>query len=120
MLGIEQKKGDANILSGKLIAYARILPSTDAEPAPAPFQSMVRNGLLVIEGDFRDTNTVRQLLQKELGNNFDEKIDNLIERIQEEGGDLPEGFDPEMIRERINELSNMEVIPIPAKITFSL
>lgn len=117
MLGIEQKKGDANILSGKLIAYARILPSTDAEPAPAPFQSMVRNGLLVIEGDFRDTNTVRQLLQKELGNNFDEKIDNLIERIQEEGGDLPEGFDPEMIRDRINELSNMEVIPIPAKIT---
>ena len=117
MLGIEQKKGQSDILSGKLIAYARILPSTENDNAPAPFQNMVKNGLLVIEGDFRQNNTLRQFIQKEIGANFDENIAGLLERIQEEGGELPEGLDPEVIRERIEELSNMEVIPIPAKIT---
>lgn len=117
MLGIEQKKGHSDILSGKLIAYARILPSTENDNAPAPFQNMVKNGLLVIEGDFRQNNTLRQFIQKEIGANFDENIAGLLERIQEEGGELPEGLDPEVIRERIEELSNMEVIPIPAKIT---
>lgn len=117
VLGIEQKKGDGNVLSGKLIAYARILPTQDNEPAPQPFLDMVKNGLLVIEGDFRANNTFKQFLRKELGRDFDENIAGMIERIKEEGGDLPEGIDAEAIRERVNELSNMEVIPIPAKIT---
>lgn len=116
-LGIVQKKGDSQILCGKLIAYARILPTQDAEQAPQPFLEMVRNGLLVIEGDFRANNTFKQFLRKELGKDFDENIAGMIERIKEEGGELPEGIDPEAIRDRVNELSNMEVIPIPAKIT---
>lgn len=117
MLGIEQKKGHSEILCGKLIAYARILPSTETDTAPEPFHNMAKNGLLVIEGDFRQNNTFRQFLQKEMGDNFDESIAGLLERIKEEGGELPEGLDADVIRERVNELSNMEVIPIPAKIT---
>lgn len=116
MLGIEQKKGVSDILCGKLVAYAKILPAIDQEGAPEPFQNMARNGLLVIEGDFRQNNTFKQFLQREMGENFDENIAGLLERIREEGGELPEGLDAETIRERVNELSNMEVIPIPAKI----
>lgn len=118
VLGIEQKKGDAEILSGKLTAYAKILPTETPEPAPQPFQDMVRNGLLVVEGDFRQNNSFRQFLKKELGKDFDENISGLLERIREEGGELPEGIDIESIRERVNELANMEVIPIPAKIVY--
>ncbi len=118
LLGIEQKKGSASRLCGKLIAYARILPTAEEDTAPQPFQEMVRNGLLVIEGDFRHSESLKQMLRKELGNGLDENIAGLIEHIKEEGGDLPEGLDPEAIRERINELSNMEVIPIPAKIVY--
>lgn len=117
LLGIQQKKGDAQVLCGKLIAYARILPSTDNDGAPTPFQEMVRNGLLVVEGDFRANNTFKQFLRKELGRDFDQNIAGLIERIKDEGGEIPEGLDVDAIRERVNELSNMEVIPIPAKIT---
>ncbi len=117
ILGIEQKKGNGNILSGRLIAYARILPTQETDNAPQPFLDMVKNGLLVIEGDFRASNTLKQFLRKEMGREFDENIAGMLERIKEEGGELPEGLDAETIRERVNELSNMEVIPIPAKIT---
>lgn len=117
MLGIEQKKGDPEILCGRLIAYAKILPSAEPEPEPKPFQDMARNGLLVIEGDFRDTGTTfKQYLQKELGKDVDKNIAGFIEKLREETGDLPEGLDPDTIRERMNELSSMEVIPIPARI----
>lgn len=117
MLGIEQKKGDSDVLCGRLIAYAKILPSAEPEPEPKPFQDMARNGLLVIEGDFRDTGTtLKQYLQKELGKDVDKNIAGFLEKLREETGDLPEGLDPDSIRERMNELTNMEVIPIPARI----
>ena len=45
MLGIEQKKGNDEHLCGRMIAYAKILPSPDALSG-TPFDDMVKNGLL--------------------------------------------------------------------------
>lgn len=114
MLGIEQKKGNDENLCGRMIAYARILPAPEGESSSSPFDDMIQNGLLTLEGDFR------QAAEKRSRNAFnkavDAKLDNLLETMQEEGMDLPANIDVEAARERLHELSNMEVIPIPARI----
>lgn len=97
-----------------MIAYARILPVPEGESNTSPFDDMIQNGLLTLEGDFR------QAAEKRSRNAFnkavDAKLDNLLETMQEEGMDLPANIDVEAARERLHELSNMEVIPIPARI----
>lgn len=55
MLGIEQKKGNDENLCGRMIAYARILPNPDNETSGSPFDDMIKNGILTLEGDFRQS-----------------------------------------------------------------
>lgn len=114
MLGIEQKKGNDEKLCGRMIAYARILPAPEGEKNISPFDDMIRNGILTLEGDFR------QEAEKRSRNAFnqavDAKLDNFLEVMQEEGRELPANIDVDAMRERLHELSNMEVIPIPARI----
>ena len=114
MLGIEQRKGNDKRLCGRMIAYARILPSPDADRSSTPFDDMVKNGILALEGDFRQQPVLPN--KRSLNRAMDERIDNLIETMREEGVDLPEDIDVDSLRERLHELSNMEVIPIPARI----
>ena len=115
MLGIEQKKGNDDNLCGRMIAYARILPSPDAEAPATPFDDMVKNGLLALEGDFRKAQTP-EASHRKLSKAVDEKFNNLLATMEENGIDIPENMNVEAMRERIHELSNMEVIPIPARI----
>lgn len=114
MLGIEQKKGNDDHLCGRMIAYAKILPSPDALSG-TPFDDMVKNGLLTLEGDFRNAPTGPEI-RRSLNKSVDSKLNNLLESMQEEGVDIPENLDVDALRERLHELSNMEVIPIPARI----
>ena len=114
MLGIEQRKGNDKRLCGRMIAYAKILPSPDAERSSTPFDDMVKNGILALEGDFRQQPVLPS--KRSLNKAMDERIDNLIETMREEGVDLPEDIDVDSLRDRLHELSNMEVIPIPARI----
>jgi hypothetical protein len=114
MLGIEQKKGNDKHLCGRMIAYARILPSPEVDKSGTPFDDMVKNGIFALEGDFRQAPVVSN--RKALNRAMDDRIDNLIETMREEGVDLPEDIDVDSLRERLHELSNMEVIPIPARI----
>ena len=115
MLGIEQKKGDDEKLCGRMIAYAKILPTSDTDDDNSPFDDMIKNGLLVLEGDFRTFNpTVPSRNQKK--KIVDEKLNDLIESMQENGVEMPENFDVDTLRDRLHELSTMEVIPIPARI----
>lgn len=115
MLGIEQKKGNDEKLCGRMIAYARILPTPDGESGDTPFDDMIKNGLLALEGDFRTFNpsVPPQSQRKKV---MDEKLSNLLESMQENGVELPENLDVDAMRDRLHELSNMEVIPIPARI----
>lgn len=113
MLGIEQKKGNDSQLCGRMIAYAKILPSPD-NGCSTPFDDMVKNGLLALEGDFRKV--PEQPSPREMSKAVDNKLNNLLETMQEEGMELPENVDVDSLRSRLHELSNMEVIPIPARI----
>ena len=114
MLGIEQKKGNDDHLCGRMIAYAKILPSPDALSG-TPFDDMVKNGLLTLEGDFRNAPTGPEI-RRSLNKNVDSKLNNILQTMQEEGVDIPENLDVDALRDRLHELSNMEVIPIPARI----
>ena len=114
MLGIEQKKGNDNQLCGRMIAYARILPSPDAEPSETPFGDMIKNGLLTLEGDFRQFE--HKPSRREVNRAVDAKFNNFLKTMEENGVELPENVDVDAMRERLHELSNMEVIPIPARI----
>lgn len=114
MLGIEQKKGNDENLCGRMIAYARILPSPDGQESGTPFDDMIRNGLLALEGDFREA--PKEPSPREMSKAVDKKLNNLLETMQEQGMELPENVDVDTLRSRLKELSSMEVIPIPARI----
>jgi hypothetical protein len=115
MLGIEQKKGDDEKLCGRMIAYARILPTPEKDESDTPFDEMIKNGLLTLEGDFRKFNPTVPSRQKR-NQVMDERLNELLETMEENGVELPENLDVETVRDRLHELSNMEVIPIPARI----
>lgn len=115
MLGIEQKKGNDENLCGRMIAYARILPNPDNEASGTPFDDMIKNGILTLEGDFRQAFPTKSQ-RRALTDAVDEKFDNMLEHMESEGIEIPENVDVEKIRDRLHELSSMEVIPIPAKI----
>ena len=115
MLGIEQKKGNDEKLCGRMIAYARILPTPDKDESDTPFDDMIKNGLLTLEGDFRKFNPTVPSRQKR-NQVMDERLNELLETMEENGVELPENLDVETMRDRLHELSNMEVIPIPARI----
>ncbi len=120
MLGIQQKKGSSDRLCGRLVVYARIAPSAmkDGDSRRFPFGSMVRNGILAVRGEFEKNGTIKHFMQREMGTSVDQGISNLIEHIKETGGELPDGVDADTFRERLEELSSMEIIPVPAKIMF--
>ena len=80
MLGIEQKKGNDEQLCGRMIAYARILPSPDAEPNETPFDDMIKNGLLTLEGDFRQF--AHTPSKREVNRAVDAKFNNFLETME--------------------------------------
>ncbi len=116
MLGIEQKKGDPDHLCGHIIAYAKIVPAGNVDRGSFPFADLVHNGLLVVRGDFEGNETIKNFMQNKFGTSVKDGISEIIDRIHEQGGELPEGIDPDELREKMDEFANMEVIPVPAKI----
>ena len=114
MLGIVQKKGNDNHLCGRMIAYAKILPTPDGKNSGTPFDEMIHNGLLALEGDFRQFSPT--VSPKNMKKAVDDKLNDLLSTMEEEGMEIPESLDVDAFRERLHELSNMEVIPIPAQI----
>ena len=87
MIGIEQKKGDDEKLCGRMIAYAKILPTPDTDDDNSPFDDMIKNGLLVLEGDFRTFNpTVPSRNQKK--KIVDEKLNDLIPMFVKNGYEI--------------------------------
>ncbi|NLG38633.1 MAG: hypothetical protein GX545_01755 [Fibrobacter sp.] len=119
MLGIEQKKGNPNKLQGKLIVYAKISSDAELEKGMLPLRDMVRNGLLVVSGEFKPNESFKDFIRREVNSNSNtEGLSELIEHLKEEGMDLPDNLDPESFKDRIQEISNMEIIPVPAKVVF--
>ena len=66
MLGIEQKKGNPNKLQGKLIVYAKISSDAELEKGMLPLRDMVRNGLLVVSGEFKPNESFKDFIRREV------------------------------------------------------
>ncbi len=113
-LGIEQKKGDPLNLEGHLIVYAKIDldPSEVIEPKH-PIASMIHNGLLVAQGNYRDQNNLRDFLKSEMGLSLEEGLGEFIEKLD----GLESALDPQKLKDKINHLDDIQdFIPTPAKI----
>jgi hypothetical protein len=113
-LGVIQKKGDPNHLDGRMIVYAIV----DTDPDELmnmkhPVGSMVHNGLLVAQGNYKDQNSLRDFLKSEMGLSLEEGLEQLLERAE----GLEGALDPQKLKEKIEEMGEMEeFIPTPAKI----
>lgn len=115
LLGVVQKKGNPNILAGKLIAYATI--DTDPSIKQGQLENLVRNGILAVQANFVDQRTIRDFFQAEFGLSLEKGIQEIIDQARHNGG-LEGALDPEVVREKMDSMRNMEYIPIPAKVAF--
>lgn len=113
-LGLIQKKGDPQRLDGRLTVYAIV----DTDPDELmhmkhPVGSMVHNGLLVAQGNYKEQNSLRDFLKSEMGLSLEEGLEQLLDRAE----GLEGALDPQKLKEKIEEMGEMEeFIPTPAKI----
>jgi len=115
---IQQKKGDPQNPDGRITVYAVIdIDPADLASVKHSFASMVHNGFLVAQGNFKDQYNFREFLQSELGisleEGFEEGLTQLIERMD----GLESTLDPQKLKERLENMNDLEdFIPTPAKI----
>lgn len=114
LLGIQQNKGDPNKLDGRLTAYAVLdIDPSDLVSMKHPIASMVHNGLLVAQGNYREQNNLKDFLKSEMGLSLEDGLEDFLDKL----GGLESALDPEKLRERIENIDEMEdFIPTPAKI----
>ncbi|MFW6221600.1 MAG: hypothetical protein ACOC4C_03965 [Fibrobacterota bacterium] len=113
-MGIVQKKGDPHNLDGHLTVYARVDldPSEVVEPKH-PIASMIHNGLLVAQGNYRDQNNLRDFLKSEMGLSLEEGLGEFIEKLD----GLESALDPQKLKDKMDHLDDIQdFIPTPAKI----
>ena len=113
-LGIEQKKGTPETLDGRLTVYALVeTDPADAATAKHPVASMVNNGLLVAQGNYREQNSLRDFLKAEMGLSLEEGLGQLVDRLD----GLESALDPDKLKDKIEHMNEIEdFIPTPAKI----
>jgi hypothetical protein len=101
-----------------MVAYARILPGDPSagNRPPSPLDDMVHNGILAVTGDFTRNTGFADFMRNELNTSMQEGLGGLLDRMKDADGNLPEGIDQESLKEKLGEFSNMEIIPVPAKV----
>jgi hypothetical protein len=115
---IQQKKGDPQNPDGRITVYAAVaLDPAELATVKHSFASMVHNGFLVAQGNFKDQYNFRDFLQSELGispgHGFEEGFAELIERMD----GLESTLDPQKLKERLENMNDLDdFIPTPAKI----
>jgi len=114
LLGIEQKKGTQNRLDGRLTVYANIdIDPSDLVSMKHPIASMVHNGLLVAQGNYREQNNLKDFLKSEMGISLEEGLEDFLDKL----GGLESALDPEKLKEKMENIDELEdFIPTPAKI----
>jgi hypothetical protein len=85
-LDIEQKKGDSDRLDGRVIVYALIdIDPSDLASMKHPIASMIHNGLLVAQGNFKEQSSLKDFLKSEMGVSLEEGLGEglaeLLERM---------------------------------------
>jgi len=109
---VEFLRGDPSHLDGRLTAIVRF--SGDV-PEGSQAHSMVRGGLLCVQGNYRDQRTMADFFRAELGLTMEKGIEEIIEQAQHTSG-LEGALDPDAVRERLKSMGRSEFLPIPAKI----
>ncbi len=113
MLNITIKKGNPHQLHGKLIAYVTIEDSP--EGTDSHMDNMIQNGILAVKANYIDQRNIRDFFEIEFGKSLEKGIEDIIDQAKDSGG-LESALDPEVVREKLESMRNMEFIPIPAKI----
>lgn len=118
ILGVIQKKGNPEHLDGRVLVYSKI----DIDPSELiaqkhPVTSMVHNGLLVAQGNFRDQSSLKDFLKNEMGISLDEGLGEGLSQLLEKMDGLESALDPQKLKDRLENMDELEeFIPTPAKI----
>lgn len=118
MLHLEQKKGDSSRLDGRVTVFARIdIEPDDLVAMKHPIASMVHNGLLVAQGNFREQNSLKDFLKSELGLSMNEELGDGLSELVDRMSGLESALDPQKLKERLENMGDLEeFIPTPAKV----
>jgi hypothetical protein len=117
ILNIQQIQGNPDVLHGKLIAYATVDVEAKNPSSSSPLNSLASNGILAIQANYIDQRNIKDFFESELGVSMEKGIQDIIEQAKDSEG-LEGALDPEIVREKLSSMRNMEFIPIPAKVTF--
>ncbi|NLE01258.1 MAG: hypothetical protein GX640_15435 [Fibrobacter sp.] len=118
ILNIEQKKGDPSHLDGRITVYAWI----DIDPSELismkhPIASMVHNGYIVAQGNFKEQSSLKDFLKSEMGISFGENLDEGLAQLLDKMNGLESALDPQKLKDRLENMSDFEeFIPTPAKV----
>jgi hypothetical protein len=119
MLNIIQKKGNPKELSGKLIAYATVEPGDELQNQNSPLQGMIQNGILAVSGNYEEQHNLQDFLRKEFNTDIEKGIGGFLEHLKNMNEeDMPGGVNPDELKRKFDNFSSMEIIPVPAKVTF--
>jgi hypothetical protein len=115
---IQQKQGTADILSGRITVYAVIdVDASELLSAKHTFASMVHNGFLVSQGNFKDQYNFRDFLKSELGISLEDGLEEGLTQLLERMEGLESTLDPQKLKERLESMDDLnDFIPTPAKI----
>ena len=117
-LNVVQKKGNGGNLDGRITVYAMV----DVDPEELlsmkhSFASMVHNGFLVAQGNFRDQYNFRDFLKSEMGISLDDGLGEGLSQLIERMDGLESTLDPQKLKDRLENMDDIEdFIPTPAKI----
>lgn len=114
LLNIEHKKGSPDHLDGRLTVYAFVdIDPSEMVSSNHPILSMVHNGLLVAQGNYKEHSSLKDFLISEMGVSLEEGLEEFIEKLE----GLEGALDPQKLKDRMKNLDDLkDFIPTPAKI----
>lgn len=114
LLNIEQKKGSPDNIDGRLTVYAIIdIDASETMSASHPIASMVHNGLLAAQGNYKEQSSLKDFLMSEMGESLEEGIEEFIDKLE----GLEGALDPQKLKDKMKNLDDLkDFIPTPAKI----
>ena len=118
ILNMEQKKGDPDRLDGRVTVYAWIdIDTADLMTMKHPIASMIHNGLIVAQGNFKEQGSLRDFLKSEMGLSLEEGLEEGLAELLDKMNGLESALDPQKLKERLENMGEFEeFIPTPAKI----
>lgn len=117
-LNVEQKKGDPDHLDGRVTVYAWIdIDPADLMTMKHPIASMVHNGFIVAQGNFKEQTSLKDFLKSEMGLSINEGLGEGLADLLEKMDGIESALDPQKLKDRLENMGDFEeFIPTPAKI----